>query len=99
MRAYPLGGESGSTGAVMIEFEQFLAKSTRGAERSIIRELLKMAGGKVISFAGGRPDPATLPVGGIRQVLLDVLSTSASRALQYGTTEGDVRLRDELVKW
>jgi 2-aminoadipate transaminase len=83
----------------MIEFETFFSKSTRGAERSIIRELLKMAGGKVISFAGGLPDPSTFPVEEIRDVVLEVLNTNAARALQYGTTEGDVRLRDELVKW
>jgi 2-aminoadipate transaminase len=84
----------------MIEFETFFSKATRGAERSVIRELLKVvASGKVISFAGGLPDPKTFPVDEIREVTLEVLASHAARALQYGTTEGDPRLRDELVKW
>jgi 2-aminoadipate transaminase len=83
----------------MIEFETFFSKSTQGAERSVIRELLKLVGGKVISFAGGLPDPSTFPADEIRDVVEEVLRTNAARALQYGTTEGDVRLRDELVAW
>jgi 2-aminoadipate transaminase len=84
----------------MIDFDAFFSTPTRGAERSVIRELLKFAaGGRVISFAGGLPDPATFPVGELHEVVDEVLRTGAGRALQYGTTEGDVRLRDELVKW
>ncbi|MDR7544491.1 MAG: PLP-dependent aminotransferase family protein [Armatimonadota bacterium] len=84
----------------MIEFDAFFSTPARGAERSVIRELLKFAaGGKVISFAGGLPDPATFPVGELQEVIHEVLRTGAGRALQYGTTEGDARLREELVKW
>jgi len=84
----------------MIEFDAFFSTPARGAERSVIRELLKFAaGGTVISFAGGLPDPATFPVDELQEVILEVLRTGAGRALQYGTTEGDVRLREELVGW
>ena len=93
-------GETGSVGAEMIEFEAFFSKPARVAERSVIRELLKhAAGGRVISFAGGLPDPSTFPVAELREIVQEVLDTGAARALQYGTTEGDVRLRDELVTW
>jgi 2-aminoadipate transaminase len=96
----PSMGESDAAVSVMIDFESFFSRPTRGAERSMIRELLKFAGQKrVISFAGGLPDPSTFPVDELRDVTLEVLSTGAARALQYGTTEGDPRLRDELVKW
>jgi 2-aminoadipate transaminase len=84
----------------MIEFDAFFSTPARGAERSVIRELLKFAaGGTVISFAGGLPDPATFPVDELQEVILEVLRTGAGRALQYGITEGDVRLREELVGW
>jgi 2-aminoadipate transaminase len=84
----------------MTAWEEHFSKTTRGAGRSVIRELLKMTGrNEVISFAGGLPDPGTFPVEEIREVTAEVLATSAARALQYGTTEGDPRLRDELVRW
>jgi 2-aminoadipate transaminase len=95
-----MGGNLEAAVSAMIDLESFFSRPTRGAERSMIRELLKFAGEqKVISFAGGLPDPATFPVEELRDVTLEVLSTNAARALQYGTTEGDPRLRDELVKW
>lgn len=83
----------------MIDFEAFFSRPTRGAERSIIRELLKMAGRHIISFAAGLPDPKTFPVDEIRAVADQLLATRAAGVLQYGTTEGDPALRDELVKW
>ncbi|MDR7417749.1 MAG: PLP-dependent aminotransferase family protein [Armatimonadota bacterium] len=84
----------------MTEFEGLFSKVAQSAERSVIRELLKFAaGGKVISLAGGLPDPSTFPVDELRDVIQEVLDTNAGRALQYGTTEGDARLRGELVKW
>jgi 2-aminoadipate transaminase len=84
----------------MIEFEGLFSKPARAAERSVIRELLKhAAGGKVISFAGGLPDPSTFPVAELQDIVRHVLDVNAGRALQYGTTEGDPRLRDELVRW
>ncbi|MDR7486630.1 MAG: PLP-dependent aminotransferase family protein [Armatimonadota bacterium] len=86
----------------MTDFEAFFSRSTRGAERSMIRELLKIAaaaGSQIISFAPGLPDPATFPVDEIREVVGEVLTRGAARALQYGTTEGDTALRDALVRW
>jgi 2-aminoadipate transaminase len=84
----------------MVEFEGLFSKVAQRAERSIIRELLKFAaGGQVISFAGGLPDPSTFPVAEVQDVVREVLETNAGRALQYGTTEGDSRLRGELVTW
>lgn len=84
----------------MIEFDAFFSKTARTAERSTIRELLKLAGrGNVVSFAGGLPDPETFPVDEVRAVVDEVLRTDAARALQYGTTEGDPRLRAQLAAW
>jgi 2-aminoadipate transaminase len=66
----------------------------------MIREMLKLtAQSDVISFAPGLPDPATFPVDALREVTQEILRTGAAKALQYGTTEGDAVLRDQLVKW
>jgi 2-aminoadipate transaminase len=84
----------------MIEFDAFFSKTARTAERSTIRELLKLAGrGNVVSFAGGLPDPETFPVDELRAIADEVLRTDAARALQYGTTEGDPGLREQLGAW
>lgn len=84
----------------MLDYESFLSQPARRTERSLIRELLKLSGGRaVISFAGGLPDPATFPVEELQEVAREVLATRARTALQYGTTEGDPTLRDELARW
>src|SRR3970040_1417144 len=83
-----------------IDLDAFLSTGARGMRRSLIRELLKLTSrGGIISFAGGVPDPTTFPVEELQEVSRDVLAHPASRALQYGITEGDVRLRDELARW
>lgn len=85
----------------MIEdLEEFYSASARVMTRSLIRELLKLTRrGGIISFAGGLPDPATFPVQELKAISARILDREAHLALQYGPTEGDVRLRDELVKW
>lgn len=85
----------------MIEdLEEFYSASARVMTRSLIRELLKLTRrGGIISFAGGLPDPATFPVQELKAITAHVLEHEGHLALQYGPTEGDARLRDELVKW
>ena len=84
----------------MIDYQARFARLTRVAERSLIRELLKVSRQRdVISFAGGFPDPSTFPVAEIAEVTQEVLRTNAALALQYGPTEGDPALRDQLVAW
>lgn len=85
----------------MLDYQAFYATHARGAERSLIRELLNVsrAAAGLISFAGGFPDPVTFPVSELQEVTREVLATGADLALQYGPTEGDPVLRDELVRW
>jgi 2-aminoadipate transaminase len=67
-------------------------------KKSVIRELLKLTSQPgIISFAGGLPDPQTFPVEGLRAAADKVFRERASEALQYGTTEGDNELRDQLI--
>jgi 2-aminoadipate transaminase len=82
------------------QWQEFYSASAQIMTRSLIRELLKLTQrGGIISFAGGLPDPATFPTDELKAITADVLDRDAAKALQYGPTEGDARLRAELVKW
>lgn len=67
-------------------------------QRSVIRELLKLtAKPGIISFAGGLPAPATFPVDYVEAAVASVIENEHATALQYGPTEGDLRLREDLT--
>ncbi len=69
------------------------AERMQGAQRSFIREILKVtADPSVISFAGGLPNPESFPVAAIAAAQA-VLAESGAAALQYSTTEGYLPLR------
>jgi 2-aminoadipate transaminase len=79
--------------------QKFLSDAARRATRSEIRELLKLiAKPDIISLAGGLPAPATFPVEQLRSSCDEVLTRYGTVAMQYGATEGDLGLREELVK-
>lgn len=66
---------------------------------STIRELLKLlTRPEVISFAGGLPAPELFPVDEIEAATHRVLAGHGREALQYGTTEGYLPLRELLVR-
>lgn len=76
-------------------FSQVVSRS----KASAIRELLKViARPDIISFAGGLPAPELFPTHEIADIMHDVLTKTPKQALQYGTTEGQMELRTELVK-
>ncbi len=69
-------------------------------KRSEIRELLKLVNKPgVISFAGGLPDPSLFPIEAVRQASETALAERGNLALQYGPTEGDPFLKEELTKF
>lgn len=69
------------------------------SKASAIRELLKVISRPgIISFAGGLPDPALFPTQEIQHIFDDILTTNAKEALQYGSTEGQDKLKQELVR-
>ncbi|MDT7872095.1 MAG: PLP-dependent aminotransferase family protein [Sulfolobaceae archaeon] len=79
-------------------FERYLSKDTEMLRSSEIRDLLKLTEGKkVISLAGGLPDPSTFPAEEIEKITSDILKKSPERALQYSTTSGIIDFRKELV--
>jgi len=69
-------------------------------KRSEIRELLKVSRVPgMISFAGGLPASETFPVKELENISCDVLRQRGAAALQYGTTEGEASLREEISNW
>lgn len=67
---------------------------------SDIREVMKIiaANPGTISFAGGLPDPELFPVEAIENAVSGVFKDSATKALQYGATQGEEGLKKEIVK-
>ncbi|MEW5760129.1 MAG: PLP-dependent aminotransferase family protein [Candidatus Thermoplasmatota archaeon] len=66
---------------------------------SEIRELLKLTEQPdIISFAGGLPNPKCFPYNEIKEIIGDVIKKDGERALQYSTTEGVVKLREDLIE-
>lgn len=84
----------------MASFESFYSENARNMKKSAIRELLKLTQRPdIISFAGGLPAPETFPVEDLRTAADAVFTKHATQALQYGTTEGDKDLKEELIKF
>jgi 2-aminoadipate transaminase len=76
------------------------SKNALNMKRSEIRELLKVTRQPdIISFAGGLPGPETFPVKEIEDIACNVLREKGALALQYGPTEGETPLREEIAKW
>ncbi len=65
---------------------------------SAIRELLKLASRpEVLSFAGGMPAPELFPVEEMMEASMAVLKENGRAALQYSSTEGFPRLRQQIA--
>ncbi len=78
--------------------QDYFSDRALGMKRSVIRELLKLtAKPGIISFAGGLPAPATFPVDYVEAAVDGVIENEHATALQYGPTEGDGRLREDLT--
>jgi 2-aminoadipate transaminase len=68
-------------------------------KRSFIREILKVTSDpKIISFAGGLPNPSTFQVDEIGVATRKVLKEDGANVLQYSTTEGYLPLRKYIAE-
>lgn len=68
-----------------------------GIKASDIRELLKVAARpEIISFAGGLPAPELFPVENMKAALDAVMDEQGRAAMQYGPTDGYLRLREQI---
>ncbi|MEM4519959.1 MAG: aminotransferase class I/II-fold pyridoxal phosphate-dependent enzyme, partial [Sulfolobales archaeon] len=83
-----------------IGLEKFLADRVNFMAASEIRELLKITEGKkVISLAGGLPDPQTFPRNELIGIIGKILSEKGDKVLQYSPTKGISELRSELFNF
>ena len=70
-----------------------------GIKASDIRELLKVAARpEIISFAGGLPAPELFPVENMKAALCAVMDEQGRAAMQYGPTDGYLRLREQICE-
>lgn len=77
------------------DLQEILSTNAKGMKKSAIRELLKLTKDpEIISFAGGLPAPETFPIEELVKITTKVLREDGEKALQYGSTEGDDRLRE-----
>ncbi|MFO7889225.1 MAG: PLP-dependent aminotransferase family protein [bacterium] len=81
------------------KLESVFSINVTGLKKSVIRELLKLTQKPgIISFAGGLPSPETFPVKQIAELSKEIIEKDGKWVLQYGPTEGDPRLKEEIVK-
>jgi 2-aminoadipate transaminase len=81
------------------KFDKFFSRSSQMMKRSAIREILKLTlVPDMISFAGGLPSPDSFPIEDVKKITAEMLEEDGPAALQYGTTEGDSKLRKLLVE-
>ena len=82
-----------------INIEDILSNCAKSMKPSPIRELLNVVNQPgVISFAGGFPNPETFPIEDLKKIMIDILDENGAQALQYGGTEGNKILREEIAK-
>ncbi len=75
------------------------AQRTQRMTSSAIRELLKLTEQPgIISFAGGLPAPEVFPIQQVQEATERVLAEHGAQALQYGTTEGYLPLREMIAR-
>lgn len=80
--------------------KEYLSERAKNTSRSAIREVLKFTqDSKVISFAGGLPKPGTFPREGLANSAERQIKNNYQKSLQYGTTEGVVEFREEMIDW
>lgn len=82
-----------------MDIKPLLSNNALSMRRSQIRDLLSVATRpEIISFAGGFPNPATFPLEELKGIVQEVLEKDGNAALQYGSTDGIVSLREEISK-
>ncbi len=82
------------------DLEGLFSTNAKRMKKSVIRELLKLTRRpEIISFAGGLPDPNAFPIAEVSEIVDVVLKREGKTALQYSPTEGDPKLKDELIAY
>jgi 2-aminoadipate transaminase len=75
------------------------AQRTAGMTASEIRALFSVASRpEVVSLAGGMPYLSALPMDTVAETVQQLLSSQGLTALQYGSGQGDPRLREQILE-
>lgn len=83
-----------------LDYSHFLSQRARLDDVSVIRELLKASSTPgVISMAGGMPAAQSFPTEWIKNNCARIISRYANEVFQYGTTEGDMYLREAISEY
>ena len=70
------------------------------AKASAIREILKLMNDpEMISFGGGNPASESFPMDKLSEISNQLFQENPLRVLEYGITEGDPKLKEELNKF
>jgi len=84
-----------------MNYHDHFSWTTQTMKSSLIRELVattKSIPG-LISFAGGFPSPQTFPKEILSDIYFDVIKNEGYDVLQYGQSEGDTLLKQQLKSW
>jgi 2-aminoadipate transaminase len=80
-------------------WKENFSQCSKNSRPSPIREILAVIKNPgMISFAGGMPAPEVFPIDEFWKCFAD-LKSEGSDLMQYGTTEGDPKLREFLLNW
>jgi 2-aminoadipate transaminase len=83
------------SGTTLDDYTDRYARRMHGMTVSEVRALFAMASRpEVVSLAGGSPFVAALPLDVIAEMAASVIRDRGAEALQYGTGQGDPRLRE-----
>lgn len=83
-----------------MDYTKFIARASEVFRGSEIRELLKVVEARrVISFAGGYPDPQTFPRESLAKIAYEIILNYGEKALQYAPTKGVTVFRETLVRY
>lgn len=79
----------------MVEYSKFYSDRVKPMKGSAIREMFKrMADPQIISLAGGNPASELFPGKELAEIAHKILIDNPTGALQYGTTDGLVAMRE-----
>ncbi|MCD4828143.1 MAG: PLP-dependent aminotransferase family protein [Candidatus Cloacimonetes bacterium] len=80
------------------QIHKHFSRMTARMKSSMIRELVASTKGipGLISLAGGFPSPLTFPVAKLAELYREVILTDGADILQYGSSEGDAKLKHEI---
>lgn len=82
-----------------MNYTKLFSEVVSRSKASAIRELLKVVSRpEIISFAGGLPDSSLFPTEEVANIMQQVVTENPKESLQYGTTEGQDSLKEELIK-